>query len=931
MLRFATINARSLRNKVAVFSDYIVDQNIDVCVVTETWLKDMDTTSIAGVCFPGYSFKSFPRQSNRSGGGTGVMFNSNLYVSLSGGGETQSFEYSEWNFSILEYSIKLIAIYRPPYSAAHPVLPGKFFEEFSNYLEDIVLCPEILMITGDFNFHLDDTVNSNTIKFNEMLETFGLKQHVCTPTHSSNHTLDLLITRSTSDINILSIESTFFLSDHCFVECNLSIPRLNDSKKLISYRDLRKINIDDFKLDLRNVNSHCENIAHLDDLVHCYDDLLSCILNTHAPVRRKLMKFKRSTPWYNDDLRQLKAKRRRLERKMRKTKLEVDWSAYRKICNRYCYLLNKARTDYYTSLISDSSNDPKNLYRIVSSLCNPPHVDPLPPYDDLGQLANRFNEYFFRKIELIRENVDSIHVDPPLVHYRNPEVKFESFEILSSQDIHDVIMQLSSASCKLDPIPSWLVKTCCLELIPSIAKIVNLSLQEGRVPDHWKIALLKPNLKKPNLDPVFENFRPLSNLPFLSKITEKAAANQLLNHCEKHAPLPICQSGFRKYHSTETALLKVQSDILMSMDRQEVCFLVLLDLSSAFDTIDHKTIIDVLEYQFGVTDTALEWIKSYLLNRKQRVDLDNNFSEDCDVKYGVPQGSCLGPLLFLFYVSQLYDIIDRHLPSSHGYADDTQLYVSFRPDCDENSESTLAALEDCISDVRAWLLSHKLMFNDSKTEFLVIGTPQQLLKINIESVNVGGVQIKPVDSVRNLGSWFDKHMSMSVQVGKICTKAFRGLYKIRQIRKFLSTNTTETLIHAFVTSHVDYCNALLAGIPQYQVQRIQRVLNAAARLIHPCPRFSHITPVLRSLHWLPVKFRVEFKIALLVYKALNNIAPIYISEMLIPKQSSDRWTLRSDGQGLLHIPKTNCKTLGDRAFAYAAPHLWNSLPLDIRN
>ncbi len=141
---------------------------------------------------------------------------------------------------------------------------------------------------------------------------------------------------------------------------------------------------------------------------------------------------------------------------------------------------------------------------------------------------------------------------------------------------------------------------------------------------------------------------------------------------------------------------------------------------------------------------------------------------------------------------------------------------------------------------------------------------------------------------------------------------------------------TETLVHAlFVTSHVDYCNALLAGIPQYQVQRIQRVLNAAARLIHPCSRFSHITPVLRSLHWLPVKFRVEFKIALLVYKALNNIAPIYISEMLIPKQSSDRWTLRSDG--LLHIPKTNCKTLGDRAFAYAAPQLWNSLPLDIRN
>ena len=243
----------------------------------------------------------------------------------------------------------------------------------------------------------------------------------------------------------------------------------------------------------------------------------------------------------------------------------------------------------------------------------------------------------------------------------------------------------------------------------------------------------------------------------------------------------------------------------------------------------------------------------------------------------------------------------------------------------------LAALEDCISDVRAWLLSHKLMFKDSKTEFLVIGTPQQLSKVEIGHVNVGGVKINAVDSVRNLGSWFDKHMSMSVHVGKMCSKAFGGLYKIRQIRKFLSVDTTKTLIHAFVTSHVDYCNALLAGIPQYQAQRIQKILNAAARLIYRCPRISHITPILIALHWLPIKYRVEFKIVLLVYKALNNMAPIYISELLIPKPSCERWTLRSDDQGLLHIPKTNCKTLGDRSFAYAAPQLWNSLPLNVRN
>ena len=264
MLRFAVINARSLRNKTAVFVDHIIEQNIDVCAVTETWLKDKDTASIADICQSGYSFKSFPRPSNRMGGGTGVMFNSNLNVYLSCGGDMQSFEYSEWNLSIAHRSVKLIVVYRPPYSVAHPILPGRFFDEFSNHLETIVLSPEILLISGDFNFHLDDMANTNTMKFNEMLETFGLKQHVSKPTHSSNHILDLLITRSITDINVLSIENTLFLSDHRFVECKLSIPRPKHSNKEISCREMKKINIDDFKAELSCVNSLCDNIVDLD-------------------------------------------------------------------------------------------------------------------------------------------------------------------------------------------------------------------------------------------------------------------------------------------------------------------------------------------------------------------------------------------------------------------------------------------------------------------------------------------------------------------------------------------------------------------------------------------------------------------------------------------------------------------------------------------
>ena len=277
-------------------------------------------------------------------------------------------------------------------------------------------------------------------------------------------------------------------------------------------------------------------------------------------------------------------------------------------------------------------------------------------------------------------------------------------------------------------------------------------------------------------------------------------------------------------------------------------------------------------------------------------------------------------------MSQLFQIINKHLPSSHRYADDTQLYLSFSPDSPIVQDQAIQIISNCIDEVRAWLVSRKMMLNDTKTEFLIIGTRQQLAKVSIDSIGVGDADIKPAQNVRNLSFWLDKHMSMNVHVGKVCSKAFRGLYNIRQIRKFLSIESTRTLVHAFVTSHLEYCNSLLFGIPQYQIKR----LNAAAKITCFTPRCSHITPVLMHLHWLPIKFRVEFKIALLVYKALNGMAPDYIADLLLEKPDCS-YQLRSNDQGLLLIPKTRAKTLGSRAFAYAGLSTWNKLPYNITN
>ena len=289
----------------------------------------------------------------------------------------------------------------------------------------------------------------------------------------------------------------------------------------------------------------------------------------------------------------------------------------------------------------------------------------------------------------------------------------------------------------------------------------------------------------------------------------------------------------------------------------------------------------------------------------------------------------MGPILFIFFVSRLFNSISQHLPSVHGYADDTQIYLSFPPFSIHFEINAVSAIEMCIADVPSWFIAKRLMINDAKTEFLIIGTRQQLEKTSIESIIIGDTLIKPLESVRNLGSWFDAHMRMNVHIGKICSKAFRGLYNIRQIRKFLTVQSTKTPVHAFISSHLDYCNALLFGLPKYQLDRLQKVQNAAARVIFQIPKFDHITPALIDLHWLPVTFRVQFKLLLFVYKSLRNQSPPYIKDLLSLKPATN-YALRSSAQSLLFVPKANCSSLGDRAFAHAAPVLWNSLPLTIR-
>uniref|UniRef100_A0A8P4KSI9 Reverse transcriptase domain-containing protein n=1 Tax=Dicentrarchus labrax TaxID=13489 RepID=A0A8P4KSI9_DICLA len=541
--------------------------------------------------------------------------------------------------------------------------------------------------------------------------------------------------------------------------------------------------------------------------------------------------------------------------------------------------------------------------------------------------------FFYNKIITIREKIN--HQLPSTVISGSPssgtsanvnsDIYLDCFSTIDLHQLTSIISSSKPSTCLLDPIPTRLLKEVVPLIGTSLLDMINLSLLSGYVPQSFKVAVIKPLLKKSTLDPgVLANYRPISNLPFLSKILEKVVAKELCDFLHNNSLFEDFQSGFRVHHSTETALVKVNNDLLTASDNGLVSVLVLLDLSAAFDTIDHDILLQRLEHQIGIKGTALSWFKSYLSDRSQFVHVNDESSINTKVSHGVPQGSVLGPILFTLYMLPLGNIIRNHSINFHCYADDTQLYLSIKP----NEINQLSKLQTCLTDIKSWMTCNFLMLNSEKNEILVLGPKNLRDSLSKDIVTLDGINLASSTTVRNLGVIFDQDLSFNSHIKQTSRTAFFHLRNIRKIRHILSQTDAEKLIHAFVTSRLDYCNSLLSGYPNKSIKTLQLIQNAAARVLTGTRKRDHISPVLATLHWLPIKCRIEFKILLLTYKALHGQAPSYLKELIVPYYPTR--TLRSLNAGLLVVPIVPKSRTGARAFSYQAPLLWNQLPVVVR-
>ena len=342
--------------------------------------------------------------------------------------------------------------------------------------------------------------------------------------------------------------------------------------------------------------------------------------------------------------------------------------------------------------------------------------------------------------------------------------------------------------------------------------------------------------------------------------------------------LPSHQSAYKKHNSTETALLKVCSDIISHLDMGDCALLAFLDLSAAFDTVDKRILFEWLSRSFGIEDIALRWFQSYLTNRTEYVLFNGNKSSIRVVQFGVPQESVLGPLLFVLYTSDLEKIAENHNLDAHFYADDSQLYIFRKPQFADSAQTRLIA---CLDDFAQWMSANRLKLNPDKTEFMRCATARRLPQLTNEVVTFGNSTISPATTVRNLGVVVDQKFSFQTHVNKTVSSCFYQLRRLKSSVKALPFETAKTLVNSFVISRIDYCNSLLAGTPQCLLSRLQRVMNKAARMLCRCSRGDHISRIIKErLHWLRIPQRIQFKLCLLVYKSLHGKAPVYLSNLV---------------------------------------------------
>ena len=445
------------------------------------------------------------------------------------------------------------------------------------------------------------------------------------------------------------------------------------------------------------------------------------------------------------------------------------------------------------------------------------------------------------------------------------------------------------------------------------------------MPTCLKQSIIRPLLKKRDLDPEdLISYRPVANLPFLSKLVERLVARRLIDYLESRNKLSPFQHAYRSSHSCETALLCMLNDAFEAIDQGQVLLLVLLDLSAAFDVVDHSLLLSRL-HDIGVVDNALQWFATYLGSRCQSVMCGKIESQTVGLKSGVPQGSVLGPLLFSLFINGIGSFIESHGARCVNYADDIQLFVKSSV---VNLDQNMKKLEDCIQRIIDWLVASKLLLNPAKCEFIILSSKKKAPGLVSVPLRIGSVVVKSKEHVRDLGVILNNTLTMEKHVLSVCKSAFFYLRHISRVRNYISECHTRLLVNVLIFSRIEFCASLLLGISKAVILKLQKVIRYSIRLIKKCSSSSQVDEIPTETTFLSIEQRSTLRLINITITALHKHVPHFLANSLSAVQYQSSQFLRSQSHGNLAVPRVKTKT-GERAFSYAAPRLFNSMPVQL--
>ena len=845
----------------------------DIVLLCETWLKK-DTAGKLDM--PNYKCYHKHRI-DRLGGGVSVLVKqklrsreqSDLVVA------TNLFEYNVVELKTNTNNILIVSGYRPPNSNTR-----KFMQEYKTVLAKVKELKHHELIVGmDHNFDLlKSTSNSTTSMFLNLNVDRDLTPCITKPTRVTNKTttlIDNILISTKLQYNYTPFVITDDLSDHypSLVILN-NVEKCKRDKVKITKRRIDSASIELIKTEIDGVDWTCIDNMDVNEAFKYFHTILLNSMDEHCPKREYSISYDKiiRDPWITKGLSNSIRKQKKLYLKQLHSSDPDCTNKYISYRNVLKKLLRCSKLDYFNNKCLEYKQNSRKLWQLINQVINKIsrknqvieslRIDNLVRYSPM-EITKGFCDHFATVGKTYSDKVQPPRV---LVETYNEKINMSNISMFLSptdrEEIKSLIMNLpakNSSGC--DDISNNLLKKLCSSLLSLLEKIFNKSLNEGVFPELMKLADICP-LFKSKLENDANNYRPISLLMTISKVLEKIVYQRTYSFMESTGQIYNSQYGFRSQHSCESAVAELTSEIVKGLQNGMYTVALFLDLLKAFDTLEHKVLLDKM-YRYGIRGNSLNWFKSYLENRKIRVKCQVassgklEYSDYQIVNYGTPQGSCLGPLIFLIFTNDLHQHLNHC--ASILFADDTTLYKTHR-----NLNYLKWCIQDDMQTLADWFKANKLTLNLEKTICLLF---QQSGSCKELELVVDSVTIRTSKETKFLGMWLDQHLTWSTHIQKLVTKLKHNINLLKHGNRLMTTDCRRLVYFAHIQSHLQYGILLWDNsLTLQEINRLTKIQTSCLRYIDPNSDF-------KGNKILKVESLIELENSKFGYKLIHGLLP----------------------------------------------------------